>query len=251
MDDSLKEKIRIQVDYETLSKNAAEHIFQLIQSTLKDQDIFSLALAGGGTPAKLYELLGSLYAERISWEKVYLFWGDERNVPHDHQDSNYRSAKEQLLDKIEIPAGNIFPVPVAPASVTTAAQEYENRLREFFQTDLPEFDLILLGIGDDGHTASLFPGSEALNEEKKWVAPSMAPDEPKERITLTFPVLNNAKNVYFLVRGKSKSAAVNNALSDNGGKNVCPAAYVQPETGEVLWWLDTEAAIDIQHRGLW
>jgi len=251
MDDSLKEKIRIQVDYDTLSKNAAEHIFQLIQSTLVDQDRFTLALAGGSTPAKLYDLLGSLYAERIPWEKVYLFWGDERNVPHDHQNSNHRSAKEHLLDKIEIPTENVFPVPVAPSSVSTAAQEYENQLREFFQTDLPKFDLILLGIGDDGHTASLFPGSEAINEEKKWVAPTTAPIEPKERITLTFPVLNNAKNVYFLAHGKSKSAAVNNALSDDIGKNVCPAAYVQPDEGEVLWWLDKEAATDIQHKGLW
>lgn len=251
MDDSLKEKIRIQVDYETLSKNAAEHIFQLIQTTLKDQVRFTLTLAGGNTPAKLYELLGSLYAERIPWQKVYLFWGDERNVPLDHKNSNYRSVKEQLLDKIEIPTENVFPVPVAPSSVNISAQEYENQLREFFQTDLPAFDLILLGIGDDGHTASLFPGSEALNEDKKWVAPSLATSEPKERITLTFPVLNNAKNVYFLANGKSKSAAIKNAVSDDIGKNVCPAAYVKPEDGELLWWLDKEAATDIQHRGLW
>ncbi len=251
MDDSLREKIRVNVDYETMSKNAAEHIFQLIQSTLSEQDHFRLVLAGGSTPSQLYETLGSLYGERIPWDKVYLFWGDERNVPHNDEKSNYSKAKKQLVDNVDIPEGNVSPVPVYPGDPDKAAAEYERHLREFFQENLPVFDLVLLGIGDDGHTASLFPDSEAVNETERWVASSESPQEPKERITLTYPVLNNARQVYFLVHGKEKSAAVSDALSGDAGKNECPAAYIRPTKGEVHWWLDKEAATDIQHRGLW
>jgi 6-phosphogluconolactonase len=251
MDDPLKEKIRIHRDYESLCKSLAEHVYQLIHNSLAEQDQFTFVLAGGSTPDLFYEQLGSVYKERIPWERVYFFWGDERNVPLEDEESNFKMVNEKLLKRVNVAEKNIIHVHTVPDNVEKTANNYEEKLQLFFNRSLPRFDLVLLGLGEDGHTASLFPRSRAINEEKRWVVPSEAPDPPRQRVTMTYPVINNAKNIYFLVNGKEKAAAVNNAFNDDIGKNICPAAYIQPGKGKLLWWLDKEAALNIQHKGIW
>ncbi|MEJ5252907.1 MAG: 6-phosphogluconolactonase [Armatimonadota bacterium] len=198
----------------------------------------TLALSGGSTPRALYALLASEYRLRIDWSRVHLFWGDERYVPHDHPASNYRMARETLIEPLGIPDTNVHPMPTDEPDPWRAALRYEEHLREFFG-EMPRFDLILLGMGADGHTASLFPGTAALAEWERWVAVGEAPAEPRVRLTLTLPVLNSAKRVYFLVAGKDKAQMVRKVLWENAP---LPAGMVKPEAGEVVWWLDREAA---------
>ncbi len=195
----------------------------------------SLALAGGRTPRGVYEYIAAQHAD-LSWERIHVYWGDERYVPHDRPDSNYRMARETLLDKVPIPPANVHPMPTDEPSPDEAARVYENQLRDELG-DEPVFHVILLGLGADGHTASLFPGSPALAERDRWVLASEAPAEPKQRLTLTLPVINAARAVHFLVVGADKHAALRCALE--GGD--CPAALVRPKNGTLTWWVDQGA----------
>jgi 6-phosphogluconolactonase len=235
-------EIIIRRDIAELSRQSAERFSQLVNRSVQGSGRFTVALSGGSTPKHLYSLLASPdYKERILWNNVHLFWGDERCVPPDHPESNFGMVRESLLSKIKIPAENIHRM-AGEREPQAAAAEYEKHLQEFFGLEsgaLPRFDLILLGIGDDGHTASLFPGSDALNETERLVIAPFVEKLNSYRLTLTLPVLNSGAEVWFLVTGSSKAAAVKQALS---GSSELPAAEVQPVNGRPVWFITQDAA---------
>ena len=213
-------------------------ILRLNDSTL----FFSIALAGGSTPELLYRLLATDYREQIPWDKLVIFWGDERYVPHTHEKSNFRMVKEALLDHVSIPQSQVIPIPTQPTNPNDAAASYAISLKENLALTDGKFDLILLGMGDDGHTASLFPGSPALEEMARTVVAAPAPVEPRQRITLTYPVLNNARNVFFLVAGENKAPGILCAMGRPSEITECPSGKVDPREGNLTWYVDEAAA---------
>jgi len=203
---------------------------------------FAMALSGGSTPGPLYRRLAEPdLATTIPWDRIHLFWGDERFVPHDDPASNYRLVREALIDHVPIPPGNVHPVPT-DATPEAAAQSYARTLQEYYggtalRPEAPLFDVNLLGIGDDGHTASLFPGAPQLDERQRW-AVAVEGQKPEPRISLTYPVLASARTVAFLVSGAGKRAAVTRALRHDP---TLPSGRVRSD-GDLLWWLDRDAA---------
>jgi len=201
-----------------------------------------IALSGGSTPRPVYSLLAAAeFRDRFPWERALWFWGDERFVPHDHPESNYRMAWEAMLSHVSVPPQNIFPIPTdgRPAD---AAQRYEQVLKQIYgrpdlNPEMPLFDIMLLGIGEDGHTASLLPGNPVLAERKRWVA-EVAHGRPEIRITLTYPAIESSSHVAFLLEGQSKSAIFAEIRS---GRSDVPAARVHP-VGDITWFADRAAA---------
>jgi 6-phosphogluconolactonase len=236
-------------DLVELSRQSAEQFSQLADQSIEASGRMTVAFSGGSTPKHLYSLLASPdYKNRIPWNNVELFWGDERCVAPDHPESNFRMAQEALLSRIQIPAGNIHRMR-GEGQPQAAAAEYEKELQKFFDLNsraLPRFDLIFLGIGEDGHTASLFPDSEVLNETKHLVVAPFVEKLNSYRLTLTLPVLNNAANVWFLVTGASKAAALKEILSDSSD---LPAARVNPVNGNLIWYITRDAAPGITAPG--
>ncbi|GIV18079.1 MAG: 6-phosphogluconolactonase [Armatimonadota bacterium] len=233
--------LRIADTAEELAHAVAESLADRMLQILQWQPRFSLVLSGGKTPRLLYHLLATEYRQRINWNRVHLFWSDDRYVPHDHPASNFRMVCEMLTDPLNLPLENIHPMPTDAPDPDDAARLYEAQLRHFFG-GFPRFDFILLGMGADGHTASLFPGTSALQERKRWVAVGEAPVEPRVRLTLTLPVLNAAQAVHFLVADADKAETVRRILVENAP---LPAALVLPDHGELVWWLDKDAASGI------
>lgn len=233
--------LRIADTADELAHAVAEALVRKVSQTLEQQPRFSLALSGGNTPRRLYRLLASEYAQQVEWTQVHLFWGDERYVPADHPASNYRLVWETLIEPLRLPADNIHPMPTSFADPEEAARLYEQELLVFFGGK-PRFDLILLGMGADGHTASLFPGTSALRERERLVVVGEAPTDPRKRLTLTLPVLHAARAVYFLVSGADKTEAVRRVLVERAP---LPAALVSPREGELVWWLDRVAAQEL------
>jgi 6-phosphogluconolactonase len=238
----MKLDLRVFVDVNELSLRAAEAAVRLINDSVRVQGRFSVALAGGSTPRSLYHLLASQFRDQIPWTKVHLFWGDERFVPPDDPQSNYRMAREALLDHVRCPAGNVHPMPTHFSEPELGAKDYEKTLRAYFSKEWPRFDLVLLGMGEEGHTASLFPRSSALEEKKRWVIAVKAPAEPPLRLTLTLPVLTHAANIHFLVAGSTKAEALHQVLTGSPDPKNYPAAGVRPVQGTVIWWVDRQAA---------
>jgi 6-phosphogluconolactonase len=234
--------LRIFPDGDALSQGVARAIVDRIHESLATADHYSLCLAGGQTPRTLYRVLATEDRDRIPWARLHLFWGDERFVPEDDPRSNYRLVREALLDHVPIPPQNVHPVPTDLPDPEQAARVYEQTLRQWFHASWPRFDLILLGMGSDGHTASLFPGAPFLAEQIRWVAPARAPVEPRLRVTLTLPVLNHASRVFFLIAGAEKADVLRRVLTDPSGPALYPAAAVRPEEGGVVWWVDESAA---------
>lgn len=230
------------VDAGDLSLRVAEAVAATIDRAVRMAGKCSLVLSGGSTPRTLYSLLASRFREQIPWASVQVFWGDERYVPAEDSRSNYRMARELLLDRVPCPVTNIHPIPTHFSSVDDAARDYERTLRGDAMDDGPAFDLVLLGLGEDCHTASLFPGSLALFETTRWVVPALAPEDPKSRLTLTLPALARASAIYFIVAGAGKSEALQRVLAGTVDTLVCPAAGVRSEHGTVTWWVDREAA---------
>jgi len=233
-------------DLESLSLAAAEFVCGLAQRCAAQKGVFSLALSGGSTPKRLYELLGSRpFNTQMPWDETHIFWGDERCVSVDHPDSNFRMVRNTLLDRILIPSENIHRMPAEVGPPDAAAVDYEKTLRRFFHScgDFPVFDLVLLGMGTEGHTASLFPKSPVLDETRQWVAGTLVPDmQPAvQRLTLTLPVLNHARCVCFLVSGTAKGKIVKEILEDREKAScVYPAARVQMDHGESVWFVSKE-----------
>ncbi|HKM85853.1 MAG TPA: 6-phosphogluconolactonase [Terriglobales bacterium] len=222
---------------------AAEEFVRVGRSAIGAQGRFTVALAGGSTPKALYSLLAANYAS-FAWNRVFLFFGDERHVPPTDPQSNYRMVNESLLTKITIPAENVFRVTAENPDAAAAALEYEERIRRFFELkcgEFPRFDLILLGMGPDGHTASLFPDSPALDEQSRLVVSNWVAKFKTDRITFTFPVLNHANEVMFMTSGADKADMLHQVLE---GKNTppFPSQRVQPSDGKLLWMIDEPAA---------
>jgi 6-phosphogluconolactonase len=233
--------VQIFTDPQSLAAGAAEHIVALAEGTIRANGRFSLALSGGSTPQALYELLATpAYAGRIKWERTHIFWGDERCVPPDHIDSCYRMARLALLDHVPLQPGHIHRIK-GESPPSQGALEYEHELREFFG-DQPRLDLILLGMGDDGHTASLFPGTKALHEEKRWVIENDVPAKRMWRITLTRSAINAAANVLFLVSGRNKAECLREVLEGEYRPYALPAQLIQPTDGVLSWFVDQDAA---------
>jgi 6-phosphogluconolactonase len=236
---------RIFPDKEALTAAVAGAVIDRIREAVDDHGRCAIALAGGSTPEALYALLAGDAGRGLPWEAVHAFFGDERYVPHDDEKSNFRMARRALLDHVPIPAAQVHPMPTDATDPHEAAAAYEADLREYFGED-PRFDVILLGMGDDGHTASLFPGSPALDERTRWVVAAPSPAAPHQRLTLTFPVLNRAAHVYFLVAGAAKVEALRCVSGYPSGVTECPSASVRPADGELAWWIDEAAAAGLK-----
>lgn len=225
------------------AEGAADFVTTLVAETLGQRRPFRIALAGGNTPRRMYEILASpTYANRLAWARWEVFWGDERAVAPDHPDSNYRMARLALLSHVNIPSDQVYRMrgELAPQE---AAEEYERRLREVFKESVPVFDLVLLGMGTDGHTASLFPGTAAVENQEDLIVANWAPALDAHRLTLTLPVINAARNVLFLVTGEDKAQAVKAVLElGDEERDLLPAALVRPESGNLVWHLDRAAA---------
>ena len=235
--------VQVFKDMAAVARAAAEVFIDLAAQAQGENRPFRVALAGGKTPNALYALLASpAYRSWVDWEGVSFFFGDERAVPPDHPDSNYRMANEALFRPLGLPAARVHRMRAEVGELDAAAEAYENELRSAFGNSMPQFDLVLLGMGSDGHTASLFPGHPALQERKRWVAPvADAPKPPPRRLTLTVPVLNAAKLVLFLVTGVDKAEALREGLHGTMSPEQCPAKYIRPGP-ERLRWLVDEAA---------
>jgi 6-phosphogluconolactonase len=220
--------IEIFANAQELARGAAEYFVARSGEAVAQKGFFTVALSGGSTPKLLYQLLVDL---DVPWSRTHFFWSDERHVPPDHPDSNYRMAYEAMLSRIPVPEGNIHRVHGENPDAEKAANEYE-------QTLLP-LDLILLGLGTDGHTASIFPGSEVLHETKRLVAAPWVEKFNTHRITMTLPLLNNGASVLFLVNGAEKAEIVKEVIE---GPKQYPAQLVQPTHGQLLWMLDKDAS---------
>jgi len=230
--------LRVFPDLQSLSAAAAAELAATITNVVRERGQFSIALAGGNTPKALYECLGSRFATSVPWNAVHFYWGDERYVPYDDPRSNYKLAKDSLLDRINIPPGNIHGIPTHYPDPSDAAWEYESILPA-------RFDLVLLGMGADGHTASLFPGSPALQENNRRVINVRATAEPPIRITLSMPVLLEATSVHFLISGKDKATALKKATSPETPENEIPTAKVFRSARKVICWADEAAMKEV------
>jgi 6-phosphogluconolactonase len=227
---------------EELAQAAASEFASRAADAIEERGRFAVVLAGGSTPKATYQILARDYADRIDWGNVHVFFGDERSVPPDHEDSNYRMAREALLD--HVPVGSVHRMQ-GELPPDEAAEAYEQDLRNFFGTEeLPRFDLILLGTGGDGHTASLFPETSALEVHDRWVVANPVLKLETTRITLTFPVINAARAVYFLVAGEGKAGPVAEILEGSPDPREYPASLIQPQGGPT-WMLDEAAASGI------
>ncbi len=241
LNQNVEKNVEILADKSALVKRSQEIIISHIQKAIKDKDRFTIALSGGSTPKPLYEALSN---ESLPWSKIHVFWGDERYVPATHQDSNQLMARQAWLDKIEIPDSNIHPMNTSAGDPQQDAEKYEAELRNVFSTEaeFPTFDLILLGMGDDGHTASLFPHTEALKVSDRLIAIGNKDGQP--RLTFTVPLINHADCVVFMVAGENKRPALKEIFAPQGDSTQYPARLIQPQ-GELLWLLDYAAGGDL------
>jgi 6-phosphogluconolactonase len=243
------QSIEVYKDQVELARAAASHFMEVASRAQLERGCFSVVMAGGSSPKETYALLTTM---PMDWENIHVFWGDERCVPPDHPDSNYAMAKKVLLDHVNIPLENIHRMR-GELIVDQAAQDYEKELRNGFpEVEFPVFDLILLGLGSDGHTASLFPGSQALGERKRWVmevAHRHPPEPLVDRVTLTLPVINAARQVTFIVSGAGKADRLRQVVApqEDDGRPALPAQLVQPVHGELLWLVDEAAGVQEKH----
>ncbi|HEX9049135.1 MAG TPA: 6-phosphogluconolactonase, partial [Anaeromyxobacter sp.] len=235
--------LRRMADAEEVARAAAEEVALAAARADAARGRFTLALAGGSTPRRLYALLADARAPfraRVPWERTHVFFGDERPVPPEHPDSNYRMAREALLDRV--PVASVHRI---PGEDPAAAEAYEDELRRFFEVPPggppPRLDLVLLGLGEDGHTASLFPGSPALDERARWVVSPFVERLGTRRTTLTLPILDRARAVVFLATGAGKAGALARVLAAAPGAAPLPAARVRPDAGAVVWIVDRAA----------
>lgn len=236
---------------EKLNRRAAEHFLQIADDAINRNRFFTVALSGGSTPKALYRLLASEeYRNNIDWSRVYFFFGDERCVPPDSEESNYRMARESILDPLGIDKRNVFRWETELEDPQTTAQRYAQVIHRFFaekckglvKDAIPQFELVLLGMGADGHTASLFPFSPALSENEKIAAANWIEKLNTYRVTLTFPIFNHAANVIFLAAGSEKAETVAAVLEGKFDPDKLPSQGVQPLEGRLIWSIDMAAA---------
>lgn len=234
--------IRVYHNLDQLSREAAEMFARLADRAVRKRGRFSVALSGGQTPRRLYELLAAdPFDRKIPWEAVHVFWGDERCVPGDDPHSNARMARHALLDHVRIPPAQIHPIACVGAPRQAAAQ-YEDVLRAFFGNQPPVFDLFLLGLGTNAHTASLFPHTPVLDEKVRWAAEVHVSGQAMARVTLTAPVINQARNIVFLVSGADKAPALQQVLDGEFRPDALPAQLIRQDNAHPLWLADEAAA---------
>src|ERR1700751_5152254 len=240
-------EIRILADANSIAQTAAAEFLEAARKALPEKDSFCVALAGGSTPKALYGLLSSnpLLQAKVPWSKIEFFFGDERHVPPDNAESNFRMASEAMLSRAPVDPKQVHRIKGEKRNAAQAAEEYEQDLRASFKLQdgqLPRFDLVLLGMGPEGHTASLFPGTKALKEERRLVVSNWVGKLYTDRITLTPPVLNNAARVFFMVHGEEKAPALKAVLEGPYEPEQLPAQLIRPKLGKVLWLVDPTAA---------
>jgi 6-phosphogluconolactonase len=244
-------EIRIFDDAAELARVAAEAFLRKAVSAIDVNGRFTVALSGGSTPKRLFEILATEpFSSRVPWQHVHVFWGDERSVPPDHPDSNYGAADESLLSRVDLPAANVHRIKAEVSDPAEAAAGYEAELRSFFELaegQIPRFDLAFLGVGPDGHTASLFPGTEALGERRRLVVANWVEILGAYRITLTCPVFDKAACIVFMVAGADKADTLQQVLE--GPPDRYPAQSVRPEHGELIWYVDKAAAAALGRTG--
>ncbi|MBK8000017.1 MAG: 6-phosphogluconolactonase [Verrucomicrobia bacterium] len=240
-------EIRVLPDPAALARAAADEFSRLARESGATRGVFTVALSGGSTPKAIFNLLATDHASGASplpWDKIQIFFGDERHVPPDHADSNFRMANEHLLSKVPIPAANVHRIE-GELDAPTAATRYETKLRHVFHTAtsaMPRFDLIMLGMGTDGHTASLFPGSSALDETQSLVCATWVEKFNSHRITFTYPLINAAARVLFVAGGADKTAMLGHVLRGDPSGQTYPAQQIRPVNGQLVWLVDEAAA---------
>jgi len=242
----LQNNIKIFPTPSELTEGAAHFIVALAQKIVAEKGRFTISLSGGHTPEQLYALLADEpYVGQMPWSDTYVFWGDERCVGLDDKDNNAHMARVQMLDHVAIPAGNIYPMPVdlTPAK---AADRYEETIRHFFGDGAPVFDLILLGLGENGHTASLFPDTDVVIEARRLVKEVFVEEQNMFRITMTAPLINQASNIMFLVQGKGKAEILNTVLNTPPRPDKYPAQLIAIGMGNLYWYIDEDAAMILQ-----
>jgi 6-phosphogluconolactonase len=241
-------KLNIFNSPENVLVNLANYFVTLAEQAIAKNGKFSVALSGGSSPKKLYELLASNdFKNKIDWENIFFFFGDERYVPQDDKDSNYLMAKTALFDPLQIDDSNIFAVDTS-LSPAEAAAEYKKAIDLFFDEEQLEFDLVLLGLGDNSHTASLFPNTPVLHEVDATVKEVFLEDQQVFRITFTAPLINQAHNIAFLVYGEGKAIAVHHVLEDTKDIENYPAQLIAAEHGDLRWYLDEPAAANLKDK---
>jgi 6-phosphogluconolactonase len=237
--------LHIYPDARALDRAAAEMFVEHARDAVAARGTFTVALAGGSTPRRLYALLADEqgpFRQQLPWDRMQFFWGDERHVPPDHADSNYRMAYEAMLSHVPVPAGNIHRIKAENPDARQAAAEYAQELQACLGSEMPRLDLVLLGMGTDGHTASLFPGTAALQEQKEWVVANWVEKFHTDRITMTPPLLNHAACVIFLVQGAEKAEPLKAVLYGEKQTQTYPSQLIQPVQGDCHWLMDQAAA---------
>jgi 6-phosphogluconolactonase len=237
-------KVNVYKTVELLNETVAEDMLSLCLACIENHGAFHVALAGGSTPKRLYQLIASdAFRDRFPWEEIHVYFGDERCVPAGHEDSNFRMANEALLTKVPIPAENIHPIHIDVDDIATSADRYNNELIASLPSDqeTPKFDLVLLGLGNDGHTASLFPGTPILQQMQKYVDAVYVEKFDSWRISITYPVINAAANIYLLTTGGEKAQIVKTVMFDELPAEPYPIQRIQGR-GNMYWYLDEAAA---------
>jgi 6-phosphogluconolactonase len=221
---------------DALNQSVLNAFLDLANASIEARGVFRVSLSGGSTPKKLYQ---SLSQESLDWNRIEWYWGDERNVPHEHADSNFRMVQEALLGPAKIPTSQVFAVPVEPEDPRQAAISYESTLRQKFgnESPFPEWDLVLLGMGDDAHTASLFPETKALEESKRWFVENWVEKFNAYRYTLTAPAINSGREIWFLIAGANKQEPLKRVRSGDHHPNLYPSQLIQP----TRWFVTNDA----------
>lgn len=239
----MSKKVEVLPDLAALIERSQQLILSKLEIAIKERGQFTIALSGGSTPKPLYEAIAS---QKLPWEKIHVFWGDERYVAPNHPDSNELMARQAWLDRVNIPAANIHAMPTLEGDPAVSAAKHEQQLREFFQVkpgEFPAIDVILLGMGDDAHTASLFPHTEALKVTDKLV--TVGNKDSSQRITFTYPFINAARCVMFVVAGANKRPALAQVFAPVADDFTYPSRLIQP-VGELWWLLDAAAGGELQ-----
>lgn len=239
----MKKIVEVLPDESALIERSRDIMLEKINTAIAERGLCTIALSGGSTPKPLYEALSR---QQLPWDKIHIFWGDERYVPPDDPESNQLMARTAWLDRVAIPEGNIHPMPTDEADPAVAASKHEQELQLFFQVpagEFPVFDIILLGIGDDGHTASLFPHTETLKVSDRLV--TVGNKDGQSRITFTYTLINQARYVIFVVAGATKQAALAQIFAPDGDASTYPSRLIQPQ-GELWWLLDRAAGEHLQ-----
>jgi 6-phosphogluconolactonase len=245
--------IQVVEDPAAVARCGAERFTALARAAVEARGRFTVALSGGSTPKALFQLLARESRSTVPWDRIELFWGDERCVPPDHADSNYRMTRESLLDAVPIPRARTHRIEAERDDHAAVAAAYEAEIARVLGATPggtpPVFDLVFLGMGPDGHTASLFPGTTALSERRRWVVANHVPQFKADRITLTYPILNRAAHVVFLAAGTDKASVLREVLEGPPALERLPSQGIRPDAGELVWLVDRAAAAQLTKSG--